>query len=220
MWVWRVSSWTIRPIVFSGKFSRIFCSVRVKFQNSENTRTVAMPCTGEISDSSKPPAQYPYPVRAKSRNLKKCPYNPQDMYGRNLENIETTRINPTICTGEISKVQKSPVSSLRLVRVTPWNTKIIHKRPCCIQKNAYKSFQNHIMMWVSKVLLPLTDIRIAPLLRNSRNSTHIRNPLIFLGKSQGHQSKIDDSAHVCAGQQVRTLFLQAGTISDFWPLYH
>ena len=104
MWVWRVSSWTIRPIVFSGKFSRIFCSVRVKFQNSENTRTVAVPCTGEISDSSKPPAQYPYPVRAKSRNLKKRPYNPQDMYGRNLEISKNTRIIPKTCTGEILKI--------------------------------------------------------------------------------------------------------------------
>ena len=66
-----------------------------------------------------------------------------------------------------------------------------------------------------------------------RNSTHIRNPLIFQGKSQGHQSKIDDSPHVCAGQQVRALILQAGTSSDLltlvsyylhftkiYPLYH
>ena len=55
-----------------------------------------------------------------------------------------------------------------------------------------------------------------------RNSTHIRNPLIFQGKSQGHQSKIDDSPHVCAGQQVRALILQAGTSSDLLTLvsYH
>ena len=51
-----------------------------------------------------------------------------------------------------------------------------------------------------------------------RNSTHIRNPLIFQGKSQGHQSKIDDSPHVCAGQQVRALILQAGTSSDLLTL--
>ena len=50
------------------------------------------------------------------------------------------------------------------------------------------------------------------------NSTHIRNPLIFQGKSLGHQSKIDDSPHVCAGQQVRALFLQAGTSSDLLTL--
>ena len=51
-----------------------------------------------------------------------------------------------------------------------------------------------------------------------RNSTHIRNPLIFQGKSQGHQSKIDDSPHVCTGQQVRALILQAGTSSDLLTL--
>ena len=51
-----------------------------------------------------------------------------------------------------------------------------------------------------------------------RNSTHIRNPLIFQGKSQGHQSKIGDSPHVCAGQQVRALILQAGTSSDLLTL--
>ena len=53
---------------------------------------------------------------------------------------------------------------------------------------------------------------------NSRNSTHIRNPLIFQGKSQGHQSKIGDSPHVCGGQQVRALILQAGTSSDLLTL--
>ena len=43
-----------------------------------------------------------------------------------------------------------------------------------------------------------------------RNSTHIRNPLIFQGKSL--------LPHVCAGQQVRALILQAGTSSDLLTL--
>ena len=41
---------------------------------------------------------------------------------------------------------------------------------------------------------------------------------IFQGKSQGHQSKIGDSPHVCAGQQVRALILQAGRSSDLLTL--
>ena len=69
-----------------------------------------------------------------------------------------------------------------------------------------------------KVFCPSFDTRIAPLLRSSRNSTPIRNPLIFQGKSQGHQSKIGDSPHVCAGQQVRALILEAGTSSDLLTL--
>ena len=48
------------------------------------------------------------------------------------------------------------------------------------------------------------------MLCNSRNSTHIRNPLIFQEKSL--------LPHVCAGQQVRTLILQAGTNSDLLTL--
>ena len=66
------------------------------------------------------------------------------------------------------------------------------------------------MMLGSKGILPLIDTRIALLLCNSRNSTHIRNPLIFQEKSL--------LPHVCAGQQFRILILQAGTNSDLLTL--
>ena len=51
-------------------------------------------------------------------------------------------------------------------------------------------------------------------MRKSCNSTHIRNPLIFQGKSL--------LLHVCTGQQVRALILRAGTSSDLLTLvsYH
>ena len=53
-----------------------------------------------------------------------------------------------------------------------------------------------------------------------RNSTHIRNPLIFQGKSQGHQSKIDDSSHVCGSICQRFCPARWKQVPTFWPLFH
>ncbi len=72
------------------------------------------------------------------------------------------------------------------------------------------SGKRHSLQDICEGILNFFDTRIAPLLRNSRNSTHIRNPLIFQGKSL--------LPHVWAAQQVRTLILQAGTCSDLLSL--